>query len=241
MKINIFNNDCLEVIQSQSFLDLTKDRKIIIVTDPPFNIGYHYNSYNDNLSEEDYFSFLDDVFKLINWVGLVVIHYPESLYKLSFQIGYFPEKVVSWVYNSNTGKQHRDIAFFGIKPNFNKVRQPYKNPNDRRIKDRIAKGSKGAKLYDWWNINQVKNVSKEKTNHPCQMPLEVMKNIIGILPDDCIIVDPFMGSGTTAVACKELGRDFIGCEIDEKYCLIAIERLNGVIQEEKKTEQLKLF
>lgn len=157
----------------------------------------------------------------------VVIHYPEALYKLSFQVGKFPERVISWVYNSNTAKQHRDIAFFGIKPDMNKVKQPYKNPTDKRIKERIAKGMAGCKLYDWWEINQVKNVSKNKglINHPCVMPIEVMKRIIGILPDDCIIFDPFMGSGTTGVACKELNRDFIGSEIDESYFEIAEQRL----------------
>lgn len=75
----------------------------------------------------------------------------------------------------------------------------------------------------------MKNVSKEKTKHPCQMPLEVMKNIIGILPKDYIIIDPFMGSGTTGVACLELGRDFIGIELDEKYFNIAQQRINDVL------------
>lgn len=161
-------------------------------------------------------------------IPFVIIHYPECLYKISFQVGRFPEKVVSWVYNSNTAKQHRDIAFFGITPDFNKVKQPYKNPNDKRIKKLIANGNKGSRLYDWWNINQVKNVSKKGINHPCIMPLEVMKRIIGILPDDMIIFDPFMGSGTTAVACKELNRNYIGCEIDPKYCKIAQDRVNGI-------------
>lgn len=180
------------------------------------------------MDEDSYFEMLDFFFKEY---PSVVIHYPEQLYKLSFQIGKFPEKVISWVYNSNTGKQHRDIAFFDVKPDMSKVRQPYKNLNDKRIKQRIANGCTGAKLYDWWNINQVKNVSKEKTEHPCQMPLKVMENIIGILPDDCIIVDPFMGSGTTGVAVKTMNekqgvdRNFIGIEIDEKYFNIAKNRI----------------
>ena len=224
--IKIFNEDCLTLMQSQDFLNLIKDRKVCIITDPPFNIGYHYNKYKDNLDEEEYYEFLDEVFTLYNF-PFVVIHYPECLYKISFQTGKFPSKVVSWVYNSNTAKQHRDIAFFGIKPNFNQVKQPYKNPNDKRIKERIARGCTGGKLYDWWNINQVKNVSKKEINHPCVMPLEVMKNIVGILPKDYVIFDPFMGSGTTGLACKELGRDFIGCEIDEKYYKIAKDRLQG--------------
>lgn len=57
------------------------------------------------------------------------------------------------------------------------------------------------------------------------MPLSVMKNIIGILPDDYIIIDLFMGSGTTGLACKELKRDFIGVEIDKQYFDIAVKRL----------------
>ena len=84
---------------------------------------------------------------------------------------------------------------------------------------------KGARLYDWWNINQVKNTSKDKTAHPCQMPFEVMRNIIGILPNDVGIIDPFAGSGTTGVACKSLGIPFIGYEIDQDYCEIARQRL----------------
>lgn len=49
-----------------------------------------------------------------------------------------PERVVSWVYNSNTRKQHRDVAFYGVKPDFNKVKQPYKNQNDKRIRKLMA-------------------------------------------------------------------------------------------------------
>lgn len=212
---------------NDDFRNILKDIKekgedIIIVTDPPFNIGYKYNTYKDKMDNDEYYDMLMSVFED---VPFVIIHYPEYIYELSIRMGIAPKKVVSWVYNSNTGKQHRDIAFFNIKPDFNKVRQPYKNPNDKRIKKRIAEGKTGAKLYDWWNINQVKNVSKEKTEHPCQMPLEVMKNIIGILPDNYTIVDPFMGSGTTGVACKELRRNFIGIEIDEKYFKIAEKRL----------------
>ena len=129
------------------------------------------------------------------------------------------------MYNSNTAKQHRDIAFFGVKPDFRKYGQPYKNPTDKRIAKRIADG-KTARLYDWWEINQVKNVSKDKTDHPCQMPLEVMQRIVGILPDEYTIVDPFMGSGTTGVACKNLNRNSIGIELDETYYQIAQKRIH---------------
>jgi site-specific DNA-methyltransferase (adenine-specific) len=198
------------------------EHKFVIVTDPPFNVGYHYNNYKDNMDEDDYYEMLASVFQ---YSPFVVIHYPEEIYKIAFQVGEFPDKVVSWVYNSNTPKQHRDIAFFGVKPDFTQYGQPYKNLKDKRIMQRIAEG-KSARLYDWWDINQVKNVSRDKTKHPCQMPLEVMKRIVAILPSDYTVVDPFMGSGTTGLACKILNRNFIGIELDEEYLEIARQRIN---------------
>jgi len=216
--IQLITGNCLELLPS---IKASHD-KLVIVTDPPFNVGYHYNDYKDNMAQDAYYSMLGSVFES---VPFVIIHYPEQIYKLAIQINKTPDKVVSWVYNSNTPKQHRDISFFGVKPDFTKYGQPYKNPTDKRIAQRIAEG-KTAKLYDWWEINQVKNVSKDKTAHPCQMPLEVMRRIVGILPDDYTIVDPFMGSGTTALACKELGRKFIGIDMDETYVEIAKQRLS---------------
>jgi len=222
MPSEIIVGDCLEVLPSIQ----ARNKKFIVVTDPPFNVGYHYNNYKDNLDADEYYEMLGSVFQ---YSPFVVIHYAEEIYKIAFQVGEFPDKVVSWVYNSNTPKQHRDIAFFGVKPDFTKYGQPYKNLKDKRIMQRIADG-KSARLYDWWEINQVKNVSKEKTSHPCQMPVEVMRRIIGILPEYYTIVDPFMGSGTTGVACKSLDRDFIGIEMDEEYAEIARDRINSYTQ-----------
>ncbi|MGC9193754.1 MAG: DNA-methyltransferase [Thermoplasmata archaeon] len=214
MNEGVIQGDCLDILP-------TITGKFIIVTDPPFNIGYHYNSYNDNLRADEYYKMLGEVFRGRNFV---VVHYPEEIYKIAFQVGEFPEKIVSWVYNSNTAKQHRDIAFFGVKPDFKRMSQPYKNPTDKRIAKRISEG-KTARGYDWWNINQVKNVSKDKTSHPCQMPLEVMENIIKILPDDYLIVDPFAGSGTTGIAARNLNRNFILIEKDPAYISIIKKRL----------------
>ena len=53
-----------------------------------------------------------------------------------------------------------------------------------------------------------------------------MENIIKILPDDVTVCDPFMGSGTTGLACKNVGRNFIGIEKDSKYFKIAKKRID---------------
>lgn len=55
-----------------------------------------------------------------------------------------------------------------------------------------------------------------------------MENVIGILPKDKKIIDCFMGSGTTAIACKKLNRDFIGIEIDETYFNEAVNRIKEI-------------
>ncbi len=67
---------------------------------------------------------------------------------------------------------------------------------------------------------------EENTGHPAQKPLEITKDIITWCSDKSdLILDPFLGSGTTAVACKQLGRRFIGIEINPDYCKIAEQRL----------------
>ena len=197
--------------------------KGITITDPPYNQGYAYNNYKDKLSKKDYIELLSKI-----PTPCVIIHYPEeTINLLPKAIKENCEQVVCWVYNSNTGKQSRIISWWGCKPNFKKVTQPYKNLNDKRIQKRIAEGKTGAKLYDWWNINQVKNVSKEKTEHPCQIPEKVIENIIlTTASKDDLIIDVFAGSGTTVIVAEKLGYKSIMYEIDRDYCKIIEKRKN---------------
>lgn len=193
----------------------------VIVSDPPFNVGYHYATYNDKMPEDEYFEKMAWLFGLC---PSVVIHYPEALHRLSMEMGKIPERVMSWVYPSNTARQHRDIAFYGIKPDFRRVKQPYKNMNDKRVME-LYRRTGGARLYDWVECNQVKNVSKEKTAHPCQMPVSLMEKVVGVLPDGVTVIDPFLGSGTTGVACAAKGIPFVGIELDKQYFNIAQQRI----------------
>lgn len=215
----VYNNNCLDVLSDV----LCDYANVVFVSDPPFNVGYKYDKHKDKMPEDDYYNMLFNVF---NMAPSVVIHYPEQLHKLSIALKQTPKRVVSWVYPSNTPKQHRDIAFYGVTPDFTKCGQPYKNPTDKRIKERIAQG-KSAKLYDWWEINQIKNVTKKKLGfeHGCIMPLEVMERIIKILPDDVVIIDPFCGSGTTLLAAQRNGKKSIGIELSQEYCEIVKTRL----------------
>jgi site-specific DNA-methyltransferase (adenine-specific) len=194
----------------------------LVITDPPYNQNYHYDKYSDKLKIDEYIELLSKI-----TTPCVIIHYPEeTINLLPLALKTKCEQVVTWVYNSNTGKQSRLISWWGCKPDFRKVTQPYKNPNDKRVQNLINKGKTGAKLYDWWEINQVKNVSKEKTEHPCQIPEEIIKRIILLTAkENQLIIDPFGGSGTTSKVANELGFDSVIFEIDKKYCEIIEKRI----------------
>lgn len=196
----------------------------LTITDPPYNQGYHYSKYKDKLKFDEYVDLLSKIQK-----PCVIIHYPEeTINLLPLAMNAQCEQVVTWVYNSNTGKQSRLISWWGCKPDFRKVTQPYKNPNDKRIQKLIDKGKTGAKLYDWWEINQVKNVSKEKTEHPCQIPEEIIKRIIlTTAQPNQLIIDPFGGSGTTAKVANDLGFNSLIFDIDTTYCQIIKKRIDA--------------
>ena len=78
--------------------------------------------------------------------------------------------------------------------------------------------------------------NKDKKQHPCQKPSGLFVSILSdFSKKDDLILDPFLGSGTTAIACERLNRRWIGIEISEEYCEIAARRI------EAETKQLKLF
>ena len=214
----LINENCFEVLDEVE--SLNKGEKIVVVTDPPFNVGYHYDEYSDMMDDTEYVKNMCGMFRRF---PSVIIHYPEDIYKFAIELNEVPKRVVSWIYNSNTAKQHRDIGYFGIVPDFSGIGE-YKNPTDKRVMKLMSEGRK-PRGYDWIYSDQVKNVSKEKTEHPCQMPIEVMTYIMKTLPKDIVVLDPFAGSGTTLLAAKNAGIKSIGIEMSEKYCSIIKSRV----------------
>lgn len=95
----------------------------------------------------------------------------------------------------------------------------------------LTKGKPGT--FNFVSQKECKNVfayanSRHVTRHPTEKPLELIKLIVRVSSNqDELVVDPFMGSGTTAVACKELGRNFLGFELEPTYIKMANERLKG--------------
>jgi DNA modification methylase len=210
--ITIYHGDCREIVPQLP--------RGLMVTDPPYNVGYHYDEHDDSMPDSEYWAFLRDVLRM----PLVFLHYPEALFHVARLFSRVPDEMVAWVYHANTPKQWRALGWFGVLPDFSRDGQEYQNPNDRRVRQLIAAGKK-ARLYDWWHVEQVKNISSEKTAHPCQIPTSLMVRALRVTPYDGPVIDPFLGSGTTLVAAKELGRQAIGVERSEAYCEIAAKRL----------------
>src|SRR5699024_6657167 len=216
--IKMLNSDFRNV------MDFIKD-DFTIITDPPYNINYNYNSYNDNLPEKDYINLISS-FKNKK---LAIIHYPEETMKYFIPALGVPDVVNTWCYNSNLlNRQHRLINFHNLKPVYKKVFQPFKNTNNKIIKERIKKGNKVARSYDRFNdIKLLKNVRKQEHNHSCPVSVKLIERIIKLTTkENDLIFDPFAGSGTTAIACINTKRRFVGTEIDSIYYDMAIDRIS---------------
>jgi len=215
--------NCIDVMQV-----IDKTQIDAVITDPPYNIGFQgYNSYADNLPDDEYIEALST----FQQMPVAIIHYPEEMMRWVIPALGAPDYVSAWCYNSNISRRFRLINYYGLKPEYSRIKKSYKNPTDRRIKKLIDNGSVGTSLYEWWDdIQIVKNVSKEKSIHPCPVPIKLMERIILLTTNEGdTILDPFMGGGTTGLACIRTNRNFIGIEIDPKY----LENANGRIKNEQ--------
>jgi DNA modification methylase len=209
---------------SRTLIELLPTNSLII-SDPPYNIGFEYPEYGDRMTDEEY----TEMFAKYSHLPCVFINYPEEMIKYICKALGTPDEVVTWCYASNIGRQHRMIAWFNCKPDFSKVKQPYRNPTDKRVQQLIRNGSTGTNIYDWWEIDLVKNVSDEKEDYTNQIPEEVIARIIKTTAtDETVIVDPFNGSGTTCAVAEKLGYGWIGIDVSPKAIKIAERRIANV-------------
>ena len=108
---------------------------------------------------------------------------------------------------------------------------------------------KGAAVKKFTRCASGLAANRDGRVHPTQKPVDLMVWCLGFVPDATTILDPFMGSGTTGVACAKLGRSFIGIEIDEGYFEIACKRIEEAYRQPDmfveppapKPEQVSMF
>lgn len=210
----IYNMDCVNGMK------LLNDESIdLVLTDPPYNIGLKYDKYNDNMSEKQFWQWMQDVFKEIYRVLKPKSH-------LTFTCA---QKQI-WVYKpmlESTGFVFRHLGIWhnpGRKAGSYPGQWPYSweaildftKGEFRKLNNNNCVG-----FMDVW-VEKPPN----DTKHPARRPLNCWMDLIKLLSNENdIVLDPFMGSGTTAICCKKTNRQFIGFEISEDYCLEANQRL----------------
>lgn len=137
--------------------------------------------------------------------------------------------------------RHESIMWFtkGSEYTFNldEVRVPQKYPGKRHYKGnkkgKFSGNPLGKNPSDVWDIPNVKAKHVEKAGHPCQFPVAIPRRLILALTNvNAVICDPFMGSGTTAVAAILENRQFIGCDTTKKYLTIAKRRIRSAVNGE---------
>lgn len=223
--LDCWYEDDISKVYHSKFEDIIDTLKFdYIITDPPYNINYKYSDYKDCMLDDDYVNML----ARLNDYKTIMIHYPEEFCGCVSEAMGKPNKCVTWCYNSNLYRQSRMIGWFRCKPNFDRVKQPYKDMNDPRNIKLVAEGHVGCRLYDWWNdISPVKNTAKEKVkSFKNQMPIKLLERIILITtePND-IICDPFFGTGSLHFACKNTNRRCIGIEQSKQHLEYFKQRL----------------
>ncbi len=246
---HVFNEDVLHILKQ-----LPDDSVDTIYGDPDYNVGINYAGKNYTQKWDAYIEWYIELtresMRVLKPTGnLFMINYPKQ--NAWLRVKYLDNAAYAvhdyvWVYNTNVGHSkrkfttaHRSILH-ATKTKNNKffkehVVQPYKNPNDKRIRQRIAEGHKGRMPYSWFYFDLVKNVSKDKTFHAAQIPLPLVEMLIKASTqkgDDVFIL--FGGSGSEVVLCQQLERNFISCEIHPDYYRLILDRLehNGAIRPE---------
>lgn len=252
----VFNKDVIEIL-----MELPDNSVDMIYSDPDYNVGINYSgkTYTKKWNKyiDWYIELIRESLRVLKPTGnLFTINYPkQNAYLWVKYLDDAADDVFEyvWVYNSNVGHSsrkfttaHRSILHVTKTKNntFYKeqVVQPYQNPNDKRIKMRIATGHKGRMPYSWIYADLVKNVSKDKTFHSCQIPLTLFELLVkaSTKEDDDIFIH-FGGSGSEIIHAKELKRNFISCEIQPDYYKMILERLknNGKISLEYRLNFIK--
>lgn len=227
----LYNRDSLQFMK-----EIPANSVDAIITDPPYNISRDNNFTTMGRAGID-FGEWDKDFDLTSWIKVA-----EPLLKKGGNIVIFN----SWKNMTNITKSLEENGF-EVKDliRWKKTNAMPRNRDRRFITDyevavwAVKKGGKWTfnRLSDTYEIPEIvggltPKSEKIEGGHPTQKPIYVMKWLIERLTNEGdVVLDPFMGSGTTGVACKNLNRKFIGVELDENYYNIAYNRINGYTYE----------
>jgi site-specific DNA-methyltransferase (adenine-specific) len=249
-RANLLNLDFFEGIAR------VRDASVdLVVADPPYGLGKDYGNDSDRLNGEAYLDFsrrwIDAVVPKLKTTGSLYVfltwqYSPEVFSYLKSRLLMVNEIIWDRKVPSMGGSTrkfssvHDTIGLFAKSRdyyfNVDSVRIPY-DPETKKARTRsIFVGKKwlevGYNPKDLWSVTRLHRQDPERADHPTQKPLEIIERmVLASSPPEGRVLDPFMGSGTTAVAAVKHGRRFTGFEINPEYFATAKQRLCSLDEE----------
>lgn len=227
----------------------------LILTDPPYNLGKDYGNASDQQSVADYLrwteQWIDAALPKLKANGSLYIfltwrYSPEIFVMLKQRMAMMNEIIWDRRVPSMGGSVrsfssvHDTIGFFVKRKDYyfdlDAVRIAYDAATKKARSRSIFIGAKwlevGYNPKDLWSVSRLHKEHPERADHPTQKPLEIIERMVkASCPPGGVVLDLFMGSGTTALAAKRCGRDFVGFELNPDYCAIIEQRLAALTQE----------
>lgn len=247
-EVVIHPGDCLDLLA-----DIPSESIDLVVTSPPYNLGKAYETRLDlDVYLEQQRRVVEECIRVLKPTGSVcwqvgnyvkdgqVLPLDIKLYPLFEACGVQLRNRIVWHFGHGLHASRRFSGRYEVVLWFTKskdyyfdldpVRVPQKYPDKKYFKGPRRGQRSGNPLgknpSDIWEIPNVKANHVEKTDHPCQFPVELIERLVlSLTPERGVVLDPFLGVGTTAIAALMHGRQALGAEIEPYYVEIAKERL----------------
>lgn len=238
--IILYNEDCIKAMKR-----IQSDTIDFVLTDPPYNLGIFMKDRDTNLKKmrENYFgaagwdnlsfdeweesmnNFFSEAVRLLRKGGSMLIFMSiikvETLIKLAEKHNLYYKTTGIW-HKLNPMPRNMNLHFINSTESW--VYFTYKKRTGTFNND-------GKVLHDFIETSITSNGEKRHGKHPTQKPLSLITHFMNVLSNEGdMVLDPFMGSGTTGVAAKLSNRNFIGIELDEKYFNIASKRISEITE-----------
>lgn len=250
----IYNMDCVEAMAllPSELIDLT-------LTSPPYNIGKEYEKPLPlDQYVEWVHSWIVEIHRVTKphgafWLNLGYVEIPGRAralplpYLIWDRVPFFLIQEVVWNYGAGVAARHslsprNEKLLWYVKNaeqyvfNLDAIRDPNVAYPNQKKNGKLRCNTSGKNPSDVWQIAKVTSgtnrSSPERTPHPAQFPLDLVDRVVkGTSNSGDLVLDPFMGSGSTAESCLRNGRVAVGFEMRADYCRVAGERLKNVERE----------
>lgn len=235
---NIAHGDAIECLKT-----ISDDSVDLIITDPPYNLGLfmkkrgtnmnalrdgHFEASGwDDLPFEDWVVQMNELFtecnrvlkKRGNLVMFMSIMKVETIIDIAQKHGFYYKTVGVW-HKKNPLPRNMNLQFV------NSTETWIYFVNDATTG---TFNNEGKVLHDFVETSVISQSERKLGKHPTQKPIKLIEFFVDVLSNENeVVLDPFMGSGTTGVACENLNRSFIGIELSEQYFNLSKERISKI-------------